>query len=133
MENLKWISVKNQLPKLDENQDFYPVIAVVNGETWTGVLYMKEGNKFILDCDTTTHTALNVTYWMDIPKPPNIDEVLPIDIKKFIEWLFKKDEWHYDSTIDLWRQDGYRSRTTNELYLYYRTNKQFNTNSINQR
>ena len=52
-------------------------------------------------------------------------EVLPVDVKKFIVWLFRRDEWHYDSTEDLWRQDGYRSRTTDELYLYYRTKGQY--------
>ena len=52
-------------------------------------------------------------------------DVLPVDVKKFIVWLFRRDEWHYDSAEDLWRQDGYRSRTTDELYLYYRTKGQY--------
>jgi len=35
---------------------------------------------------------------------------LPRDAKLFIVWLFRRDEWHYDSIEDLWWQDGYRSR-----------------------
>ena len=68
---MDWIDVKKELPKLSEHENYHHVIAVVNGETWTDVVYMKECNKFISNCDTTTQTALNVTYWMDIPKPPS--------------------------------------------------------------
>lgn len=50
---------------------------------------------------------------------------LPDYAKKFIVWLFQRDEWHYDGTEELWKQDGYRSRTTDELYLYYKTKGQY--------
>lgn len=70
---MEWIDVKNRLPKLDEHENYYHVLAVVDGETWVDVVYMKEGNKFILNCDTTSQTALNVSHWMDIPKPPMKD------------------------------------------------------------
>ena len=52
-------------------------------------------------------------------------DVLPVDVKNFIVWIFIRDEWHYDSKEDLWRQDGYKSRTTDELYLYYQTKGQY--------
>ncbi len=56
---------------------------------------------------------------------PLLPEVLPLDAKRFIVWLFTKDEWHYDSTENLWVQDGYRSRTTDELYQYYCSKGQY--------
>lgn len=56
---------------------------------------------------------------------PLLPEVLPLDAKRFIVWLFTRDEWHYDSTKNLWVQDGYRSRTTDELYQYYCSKGQY--------
>lgn len=52
-------------------------------------------------------------------KSTGLLEVIPFSIKKFYsEWLPENDEWKYDSVNDLWRRDGYKSRTTDELYLY---------------
>jgi hypothetical protein len=49
--------------------------------------------------------------------------MLPVDVKRFIVWLSKNDEWHYESTENLWRKDGFRSKTTDELYTYYLTKR----------
>ena len=48
-----------------------------------------------------------------------VDGEVPTDVKKFIVWLNDKSEWYYESAENLWVQDGYKSRTTDELYQYY--------------
>jgi hypothetical protein len=42
-----------------------------------------------------------------------------IPIKKFIIWLVQKQEWYYDSTINLWSKNGYANKTTDELFNWY--------------
>lgn len=37
----------------------------------------------------------------------------------FVEWVYAANEWHFDEKIGEWVRDGYRSRTTNELFTYY--------------
>jgi len=71
LESKQWISVKDRLPKLEEYENYYHALAVVNGETWTNVVFMKDGNKFISNSDTTSQRALDVSHWMDIPKLPS--------------------------------------------------------------
>lgn len=44
---------------------------------------------------------------------------LSSEVKKFIVWLYQKDEWRYDSTENLWTKEGWRSRTTQQLFDYY--------------
>ena len=45
-------------------------------------------------------------------------ETLSENQAKFIIWL-QKNEWYYDSTENLFRCEGYRSRTINDLFEYY--------------
>lgn len=44
--------------------------------------------------------------------------LLSQETKKFVVWVNAKDEYRYDSTEDLWIKDGYKSRTTQELFDY---------------
>lgn len=46
---------------------------------------------------------------------------LPLaEMCSFVEWIVTNDEWQYSSTAELWMQDGWRSRTTLELYELYK-------------
>lgn len=42
------------------------------------------------------------------------------EIKKFIVWSHNKSDWHYDNRENLWTLEGYKSRTTDKLYEYYK-------------
>lgn len=59
------------------------------------------------------------TYEPAASSPVNGAEKLSAQAMRFIVWLFQKEEWYYDSALNLWTQDGYRSRTTQELFEYY--------------
>lgn len=38
----------------------------------------------------------------------------------FTEWISGRSfDWWYDDKVQLWRKDGYASRTTAELFEYY--------------
>mgnify|MGYP001570739552 CR=1 FL=1 len=39
--------------------------------------------------------------------------------QRFIEWISWYDEWRWSSVANLWIRDGYRSRTTQQLFEYY--------------
>lgn len=41
------------------------------------------------------------------------------NVNNFIVWIVEKGYWKYDNQDGLWKQDGFKNRTTNELYEYY--------------
>ena len=49
------------------------------------------------------------------------------EMSLFVEWVFEKDEWRFDSVSKLWKQDHWKSRTTGELFDFWKKNR----NSIN--
>ena len=51
---------------------------------------------------------------------PKEEENLSCDVKAFIVEIVRKDEWHYDSSQDIWTQCGYKNRTTDELFAFYK-------------
>jgi hypothetical protein len=55
----------------------------------------------------------------EFDKAIQAEQARATEIKAFIEWLHIRDEWRYDGVDDVWRLDGYRSRTTYELFDYY--------------
>lgn len=50
-------------------------------------------------------------------------EQLPLaDACSFAEWIAKNDEWFWISEDGIWKKDGWRSRTTPELYELFSGN-----------
>lgn len=74
-ETNQWYDAKEYLPIVDEFEDYCSVIAVIDGESLTGVVYNRKLNHFQSCFDTTNNSPLNVTHWMHIPKPPKITKL----------------------------------------------------------
>jgi hypothetical protein len=52
----------------------------------------------------------------------HIGDILSFDIEEFIEWLYINDLWHFDKHEKVWKNYGHRSRTTQELFNFYKSN-----------
>ena len=71
---MKWISVDNELPEFNSNNDHTGYVLMTNGhEVWTGQFYkydyMNHWEIHTNPCDDRDSTGWP-TYWMAIPKLP---------------------------------------------------------------
>ena len=48
-------------------------------------------------------------------------KTMPADMDEFLSYVTEKDGWVFNK--QLWRKDGWRSRTTAELYDFYKNDK----------
>jgi hypothetical protein len=73
--------------------------------------------KIKVDMNTTEQTTTTAA----IDGNTMLADSLPVaEMCSFVEWIVKNDEWQYSSKVELWVQDGWRSRTTLELYELYK-------------